>query len=261
MTDDFQLLSDADLCALAEALRSARLGMPFSSAALQGYCPGNIAAKVAGRMQQLASEGMQPPHLAFLLETIVSTRSHKQRDLLDLVWTGPEVLGLVDRDTGVVVRQLFENARGQVLIAGYAVHQGREVFAGLARRMDELPGLVVRMFLDVPRRFGDVTPERELLAQFAAHFRKHEWPKGRLPELYHDPRSLALDAEKRSSLHAKCVVVDRESAFISSANFTEAAQIRNIEAGVLIRSPLFSSQLSDHFERLVERGLLVRLPL
>jgi hypothetical protein len=44
------------------------------------------------------------------------------------------------------------------------------------------------------------------------------------------------------------------------AGFTEAAQRRNIELGVLIRSPLFASRLADHFEALIAARLLTLLP-
>ena len=79
----------------------------------------------------------------------------------------------------------------------------------------------------------------------------------RLPELYYDPRSLDLEAVKRSSLHAKCIVVDRRVALVTSANFTEAAQERNIEVGVLIRSRAFAEQLAEHFEVLAAQGALL----
>jgi phosphatidylserine/phosphatidylglycerophosphate/cardiolipin synthase-like enzyme len=62
-------------------------------------------------------------------------------------------------------------------------------------------------------------------------------------------------------LHAKCVVVDKQVAFVSSANFTEAAQVRNIEAGALVRSARFASRLAHHFEALAAAGVLQPLPL
>jgi phosphatidylserine/phosphatidylglycerophosphate/cardiolipin synthase-like enzyme len=87
-----------------------------------------------------------------------------------------------------------------------------------------------------------------------------EWPGSRLPDVHYDPRSLDPEAPKRSSLHAKCVVVDESVAFISSANFTEAAQVRNIEVGVLIRSVPFARQLAAHFIGLADQHVLERLP-
>ena len=80
----------------------------------------------------------------------------------------------------------------------------------------------------------------------------------RLPEVYYDPRSVADDKPVRSSLHAKCVVVDAEQVFVSSANFTEAGQERNIEVGLNIRSPWLAKQLIRHFKLLHENGLAER---
>ena len=81
-----------------------------------------------------------------------------------------------------------------------------------------------------------------------------------MPEVYYDPRALEMDKTKKSSLHAKCVVVDSASAFVSSANFTEAAQIRNIEVGVLIKSSHFATKLERHFKALADAGVLKPLP-
>jgi phosphatidylserine/phosphatidylglycerophosphate/cardiolipin synthase-like enzyme len=178
-----------------------------------------------------------------------------------LVWTGPETLGVTNRDTGVVVRELFGSAETEVLVAGFAVYQGRMVFKRLAKRMEERPNLRVKLFLDVQRPSGDTSTAQELLHRFAHRFRKQEWPSEKLPELYYDPRSLDQDALKHSSLHAKCVVVDRRVALVTSANFTEAAQTRNIEVGALIQSEWFAAQLGSHFEMLADKRILLVLPV
>jgi phosphatidylserine/phosphatidylglycerophosphate/cardiolipin synthase-like enzyme len=125
--------------------------------------------------------------------------------------------------------------------------------------MQERPNLVVRLFLDVQRHPADTAIDGELLRRFAHRFRTHEWPGGQLPLLYYDPRSLSTETSKRSSLHAKCVVVDRRVAFVTSANFTEAAQTRNIEVGALIHCERFAAHLGAHFEKLAGVGLLRRL--
>ncbi len=61
-------------------------------------------------------------------------------------------------------------------------------------------------------------------------------------------------------LHAKAIVVDDETAFVTSANMTEAAFDRNIEAGILSRDRTLAASLSKHFRVLVERQLLLPLP-
>ena len=117
------------------------------------------------------------------------------------------------------------------------------------------------MFLNVQRPHGDSTRTSELLQRFAHRFRDQQWPGKRLPEVFYDPRSLEPEGAKRASLHAKCLVVDSRIAFVSSANFTEAAQERNIEVGVLIQSASLAQHLARHFLVLAEAGALQPLPL
>ncbi|HQX53463.1 MAG TPA: phospholipase D-like domain-containing protein, partial [Planctomycetaceae bacterium] len=69
--------------------------------------------------------------------------------------------------------------------------------------------------------------------RYAQDFRERHWPWTPFPEVYYDPRALETDSKVRASLHAKIVAVDRRKIFITSANFTEAAQQRNIEMGLL----------------------------
>ncbi len=257
-------LSADDLEALAREIRAGRLPSPFSAPAVARYigADDSVAEKMAFEMQRLSDEGMKPAHIALLFDLLVVERRRLPRveDVFDLVSTGPEMGGAAHRDTGVVVRELFSSAREHALVVGYAVYGGQEVFAALARRMEERPDLQVKMCLDVQRPAGDTSSPPEILARFAARFRTREWPGRRVPAVYYDPRSLESDPARRASLHAKCVVVDREVAFVSSANFTEAAQVRNIEVGVLIRSAPFARRLAQHFEALVEGGALQRVP-
>ena len=61
-------------------------------------------------------------------------------------------------------------------------------------------------------------------------------------------------------LHAKAVVADGESVFITSANLTEAAFDRNIELGLLVRDRTLAETAVIHFRTLIEKGLLQLLP-
>jgi phosphatidylserine/phosphatidylglycerophosphate/cardiolipin synthase-like enzyme len=147
-------------------------------------------------------------------------------------------------------------------VAGFAVYQGRDVFRDLADRMAARPGLHVRLYLDVHRGHQDTTLDSELLRRFARKFVEYDWPHGApLPEVFYDPRSLYPDPAGRSSLHAKCVVLDRRIAFVTSANFTQAAHERNIEVGVVVRSSRFAARLAEHFTTLAAAGNLKQVPI
>jgi phosphatidylserine/phosphatidylglycerophosphate/cardiolipin synthase-like enzyme len=258
----FQLTSE-DLSQLAGALRSGRLAPPYSPLVLRRYLPESMAASVATELQQRVAEGMESRHLADCLDMLCHDRTQRPiaEDLIDLVWTGPEAPGIVNRDTSVVVREMFQSARESVLIAGYAVYQGHAIFKELAARMNQNPSLKVQMFLDIQRPQHDHSSPSELVRSFAERFARKEWPGRLLPSVFYDPRSLETDPTKRASLHAKCVVIDGQKAFVSSANFTEAAQTRNIEVGVLVHSVALATRLAEHFQKLAMTGVLKPIPI
>lgn len=254
------LLTISELRLLQSALNSGRLLPPFSEIGLRRYCTSH-SNSLASYLSLFTEAGMHAKQIAMLIEAVIADReTHPTEESLELVWSGPESNELTNRDTSVVVRELFAQATTEVLVVGFAVFQGHTVFQRLAERMTEIPHMKVKMFLDIRRARGDTTVASELVWKFATNFRKNEWPGGRLPELYYDPRSLNHDKHERSSLHAKCVVVDRKTALVTSANFTEAAQSRNIEVGTLIHSSRFAEELQQHFEALQRQGILVSVP-
>jgi phosphatidylserine/phosphatidylglycerophosphate/cardiolipin synthase-like enzyme len=256
-------LGGHDLSVLADALRERRLVAPFTDAAVGRFITSSVASlAVAQCLRQLDAASAPAGVIVAFLEGIVHDRRARPRteESIDLVASGPEAVGATNRDTRAVVREMFTAAERSVTVVGYAVYQGKKVFEALARRADERPELAVRMFLDVQRARVDQSLSSQIVQRFAQRFRAREWPGTRMPEVYHDPRSLETDGARRSSLHAKCVVVDRSVAFISSTNFTEAAQKRNIEIGVLIRSVSFADRLDSHFDALAASGIVVRVP-
>ena len=262
MSGHFERLGGDDLRSLALALRTGRLSPPHGVAAIRRFIHGPEAEDVASTLQGLAGEGFLPGQLARILDLLAADRASRPHpsDLIELVWTGPEAGGVANRDTGVVVRELFGEAKKTVMIAGYRIYQGHVIFRTLAEHMDRDIHLKVRLYLDVHREAGDTAPESTIVARFAGWFADQVWPGQRLPEIYYDPRSLHSEPGQRSSLHAKCVVIDSERSLVSSANFTEAAQLRNLEVGVLIRSRDFAGRLVHHFESLATRGLLRPIP-
>lgn len=242
---------------LADVLASGRLSTPLSAFALKRAAP--CSNEFAAEVLRLSDEGMSPAHLAMLLNaTAEAVEARNAANVTELVWTGPELPGVASRDTSVVVRELWAEAERDVIVSTFVVQNVAAVFLPLAQRMDELPSLRVRIFLHINRSHRDTVLDSELLREFSARLR-NEWPGERVPEVYYDPRGLSTDPATRATWHAKCVVVDDELAFVTSANFTEWAQQRNVEAGVLVRSRHFNAQLRHQFDSLVRTKLVVRL--
>jgi hypothetical protein len=223
---------------------------------------GTDADAVADLLRELVAEGFSPGQIAVLVGGLAAAleRVPKPTSLFDLVLSGPDLPGVPTADTAAVMHTMITSATREILLVGYAVHNGKRLFEPLAGRMEQIPSLDVTFCLDIPRQFNDPTPTRELVARFAREFRQRHWPWSRIPRLFHDPRSL-LTGEQRASLHAKCVVVDRSRALVTSANFTDAAQKRNIEAGVDLRHKPTAERIADYFRGLIATGQLTLVDL
>ena len=193
---------------------------------------------------------------AWLRTTAQATRPARPADL---VWSGPEVAGLHARDTRCVYEELMGSAERSLWASTFAFFDGPQAFAVLARRMEQQPALAATLLLNIQRRRGDTTRSDHLVRRFADRFWGAEWPGAARPTVYYDARSLDPDGPA-GVLHAKAVVADDESVFVTSANLTEAALDRNIELGLLVRDRPLALKVAGHFRGLIERGLLARLP-
>jgi phosphatidylserine/phosphatidylglycerophosphate/cardiolipin synthase-like enzyme len=259
VTADFEGLSVEALRALADALQTGRLPT-YEPAAVARCVPLAEATRAAESLAHGKALGLTAPQLAYTLRLLAREREARRaaRDDIELVWTGPAAGVGQSRDTQVVVRELFASATRSVLIASYRIYQWAEVFGSLAAQMDARPDLTVRMYLHVdPPDAGE--SEAAVLARFGREFRER-WPAKRLPEVFYDPRTLREEPTGRASLHAKCVVVDGRRVLVTSANFTQAAQLRNIEVGVVLDDVTLAEGLAAQFENLTVRGALVPVP-
>jgi len=258
MLEPLQGLSPTILRSLTASLREGPLSLGVNQHALTQVV-GSHAGEIFKCFDALREQGMTPKHIALLTDAIATTRENvaEPQRLFDLVISGPEVAGVPTADTAATIQTLIENAHSEIVLVGYAVHNGKRLFKRLAERMEEAPSLRVTFCLDIPRKLTDTSLASEIVRRFAHEFVTKHWPGDAVPDLYYDPRALAENTQERASLHAKCVVVDRRVAVITSANFTDAAQRKNIEVGVLIRHEPFVTRLNSYFEALRDSGRLV----
>ena len=251
-----------ELARVADLLESGLLTPPFTELGLRNHIGQSDAESLWQYLSYLNGQGMIPSQMAVVLRAHLDGRTIAGKDSqqIDVVISGPDVMAMF-RDTGVVVRQMFTRAHNSVLAVGFAIHQGRSIFQALAARLDEIERLDVLLCVDIRREIGSTIDAAQILRAYAARFVETEWPGTRFPRLYYDPRSLSSESGVRSALHAKCVAVDSTEALVTSANFTEAAQLRNIELGLHVTSPPIVRQIEEHFNSLIRRGHLERLPL
>lgn len=264
MSHPLRALGRAALVGLADALATGRIGAPITQAALAPHVPDDHLNRVWAALAALETDGMALRHIAQAVRLLVEERDANQQmaDRVELVWSPPELDTIDARDTSVVVQELFRRAKRSVLIATFALDEKKKaeaLFGELAIRMDVEPELSVRVFANIHRQHHDETPSSTLVWEFTRRIREQVWPGQRLPEVFYDPRSLEIEGQKRAVLHAKAVVVDARWTLLTSANFTEAAHERNMEAGVLLDDRRFAERVQRQFDGLVEAGKLRRL--
>jgi len=254
MEDWASTANPADMDLVAQALEDGRLTVGVvSAAALQSLG----LAEVAGVRAFLAAAPTRDPRaVAWCLRRLASERrawSDRLARSAQLVWSGHREGSQPLRDTRAVLDEVCARAERRVMLATFVVYDGRRSLAALARRMREVPSLRVDCYVDLkPSRRGAPDEARDVEA-WVRRFREEHWPEDvRLPAIWYDPST--LDREAGTSLHAKCVVVDERWSFVTSANFTEAAQERNIEVGVVLDHPALAQSLGAQFDGLRERG-------
>jgi phosphatidylserine/phosphatidylglycerophosphate/cardiolipin synthase-like enzyme len=255
-------LSRVALLDVAKALSAGWLLPPYSALAVGNSVPFDESAAIAVELERFRSAGFGPNQLAETLRLMAAERELSQavQDRLELVWTGPDVPGCVGRDTWVIVRDLFSKARRSLLISTFTVRKGHEVFRPIIDAQSLQADLSVRIFINIARGIDTGSSDEAIVSNFAKNFWMEHWPWKPRPCVYYDPRGIHSKYGDRASLHAKCVVADDEIAFVSSANFTEWAQERNIEAGVLVTDPIFARLLRAQFDSLIAAKELVLLP-
>lgn len=261
-------LSALALTSVATALERGTLQLTASKAQLGRLVADGETHEAQELLQTLLSTSMDAAQAAVALHLLAEAkRAAESAPRPQLVWSDLDLRG--SRDTAVVAHELFREAQKTVLVSTYNLgHKRRDgdpaghpVLRPLAERMAAVPKLRARLFINLRRMpwQSDATDE-QVIADFVRWFRAELWPWQRLPELYFDPRSLD-DGEDSACLHAKCIVVDDQCSFVTSANLTEAAQSRNIEAGVLLHDSAFAKSLRLQFEALINRKLVLPIPL
>ncbi len=244
------------LLQLAEALEAGHVRGPLTKFGLRTF---TVSVPAVKSLEALRIAVGSEVALARICRLVVAERAATmaRAPKVELVWTGPERMGASSRDTKIVVAELFQRAKRSVIVSSYSLGSGARLFAPLVARMAEVPTLRVRMFFDLT--VGDEAMAgrrtREAYeARFVKRFHGSQWSGARLPEIFHDPRTIDDDT---ISLHAKCVIIDEEIALVTSANTSAMAQEKNIEAGVLIEDRLLASALAKQFDDLVTAGELV----
>ncbi|MGV9892998.1 DISARM system phospholipase D-like protein DrmC [Streptomyces tendae] len=223
-----------DVKQLSHACRTGRRGLHELEAQAAGIA---IRAACHKLRSYLSGDSDGSYAAGLLLGAAQARRSQKVDHRVDVVWTGPASSVQTSRLTSAVIGELIDSAEREILLVSYASYPPKSLSAALAAaaaRGVEVTLLLERQ-MDNPRfqgssSFSDLTATRL------------SWP--------------AQYRESGASLHAKIIVVDRQTALIGSANLTSYAFEKNLECGILLHDAVQASAIARHLGALRETGIL-----
>jgi len=194
--------------------------------------------------------GAAPASLAWVLHAVHATDSwHRNRQRLELVWTGPVPHGTTLRRTDQALLELVEGASRTLMLVTFAAYRVRAIHEALVAAADR--GVRIDfVFENEEDSEGGFTgePRAALGAELARRCNLWVWPADRR----------GRDSDGRVGLlHAKCALADGERLLVSSANFTGKALFQNMELGVLVDGGELPVRVGEHLEALMRDGVLV----
>ncbi|MEZ5325930.1 MAG: DISARM system phospholipase D-like protein DrmC [Verrucomicrobiales bacterium] len=219
-------------------------------------------SEIAGELNAYIRDRKLPSEFTVtLIESILDARTHAHNVALtqSLVVTGPEVSHATNLKTGSRFLRIVEHAKRELTLATFALYRGDQILEPIHQAMTRNPDLAVTLIINISRGYGDKTVSSDLIDKQRQEFLTKHWPWEKRPAVYYYSESLHLEAKSRGSMHAKFLIADEERCFITSANFTEAAQTRNIEIGVELTNSQEPKALSRYFKRLIEEQQLAQL--
>ena len=188
----------------------------------------------------LLSEALSLLGDAALLAAVVrgfAAAGTKTRNPPRAVWSGPTFEGDSDHTTAAVAH-LIDEATEDVFASTFSATLGSPFVDALWRAIAR--GVSVTLLVEATKMKDTVAALQQALA--GANFLAYLAPAG-----------------EYGIQHSKVVIVDSSIALMTSANFSEAAAYRNLEAGILIRDPEFASRVRQRFASLWANGSLIAL--
>ncbi|MET8945234.1 DISARM system phospholipase D-like protein DrmC [Streptomyces sp. NPDC004542] len=228
------LTVDEEIYRLAPSLLIATVDK-FAQLPWNGY-----AGLLFGRVTELC------PRHGYLRGYVAAGRRARDTVRVRTVWSGPSTPAAPVRATAQVLVEVIDEARHELLAMTYAARPYPALTRALTEAADR--GVRTHMVVETLAGAGGLLSGKEPADAFVSVPGLHLWAWARGPA-----------EQARSRQHAKLAVADRRTLFLGSANLTESAARRNIEAGVLVTGGEAPRRAAEHIVELQRLGVLRRI--
>lgn len=169
----------------------------------------------------------------------MATAAEMATSEIEVVWSGPIPNDAMGRTTWGVLSEVVQSAREFIYAATYSAAHNAPAIVALRGAIDR--GIEVTCMLDIHNR-----PE-------ATEIMKTELRGARF-------LGIASGAGRfEPMMHAKFIVVDGHSTFLTSANFSNIAVDKSLEVGLLVQNSFVAHQFKRRIDDLLTDGLLFRV--
>lgn len=197
-----------------------------------------------GEWQKSSLSGGEAGYL--LIASSHSVNKANEESQTELVLTGPMTPFVATRRTERVLIDVITSAQVELFIVSFVAHQRQSILEALQKATDR--GVEVNVILESSVESGGTLKSDQFSSLKTA-----------LPDatFYHWAEREGEFAGGK--VHAKIVVSDQKSAFLTSANLTGHAMERNIEAGALFHGGDTPQDIARHLRGLIDLKILIRL--
>lgn len=158
---------------------------------------------------------------------------------IEVVWSGPAPKEALGRTTWAVLGEIVEDSHEYIYAATYSAGSGAPAIKALRSAIDR--GVAVTCMVDAHDR-----PE-------AVEILRKELKGARLLGIIKEGKNVT------PKMHAKFIVVDGHSTFLTSANFSNLAVDKSLEVGLLVRNSFVAHQFKRRIEDLVDADLVEQI--
>jgi len=167
---------------------------------------------------------------------------NKDKETIDLTYTGPAQFSVVGRSTESVIEEMVENAKKRITIIGYRITENaREVIESLSKCIER--GISITLVIDSDKE----NTNRDVLDNI--------WKGLKRPTVY---TRIPQKKDVYFKIHAKMIIVDSCDLLVTSANLTWHGMTNNLEMGVRIRGPA-ARQAEKLVQELITSGYLRKM--
>ncbi len=214
---------------------SLKAGQPLSMAI------GGVHQRKQGETRAIIDELLQSLDKSAVGTALMAMASAALRATseIEVVWSGPMPNDALGRTTWAVLDEVVQDAHEYIYAATYSAGVGAPAIVALRGAIDR--GIKVTCLVDEHHR-----PE-------SVSILKSELQGARLLGL------VKSQHQQPPLMHAKFIVVDGHSTFLSSANFSNIAVDKSVEVGLLVQNSFVAHQFKRRVEDLVDDGLLYTL--